>query len=201
MITFPSAPTLLIEAEVDGSDELHVSYAGARWVHKHWGFPAFVKLNGVEWNPAVIPFLLNDGESTFLPEPVRFENAGVLEVAGRDLMTVRTVADGLIVNFADNPVGAGSYAALISFPAAEALPAGLIPVVTSAELQTMNNAAISIKTVRGAWYELEFTENLGANAWSSTGAFVRGNGSVMTLFDPLGASAARFYRVIASAQL
>jgi hypothetical protein len=145
---------------------------------------------------AANPFLLNHGGTTFLPEPVNFENAVVLEQSGRDLLTVRPVSDGLIINFADSFLGAGPYSALISFPENESLPNNLIPVVTSAQMQLTTNAAISIETIRGVWYELQSTENLSGTNWTSTGAFIQGNGASMSLFDPVSNSSTKFYRIL-----
>jgi hypothetical protein len=200
VITFPETPTLLIEADIDGSDEVHISYAGARWLHKQWSFPANVRLNGIAWNPASSSFLFNRGATTFLPEPVNFENAVVLEQSGRDLLTVRPVSDGVIINFADNFLGAGHFSALISFPENEPLPDNLIPIVTTAEMQLSTNAAISVNTVRGVWYELQSTDNLIAKNWTSTGAFVEGNGGTMTLFDPVRTESGKFYRIVSGAR-
>jgi hypothetical protein len=199
VITFPETPTLLVEADIDGSDELHISYAGARWLHKQWSFPANVRLNGIPWNPAANPFLLNHGATTFLPESVSFENAVVLEQSARDLLTVRPVSDGLIINFADGFLGAAPFSALIAFPENESLPNNLIPVVTAAQIQMTTNAAISIQTVRGVWYELQSTENLTAN-WIATGAYLQGNGTPMTLFDPVSTPSTKFYRIVSKTQ-
>ena len=63
-------------------------------------------------------------------------------------------------------------------------------------MQMTTNAAISIPTVRGIWYELQSTENLTSNNWTTTGAFLQGNGAIMTLFDPVGTSSTKFYRVV-----
>jgi hypothetical protein len=200
VITFPESPTLLVEGEIDGSDELHISYAGASWFHKHWGWPTEVRLNGIAWDPAVVPFLVNDGTTVFLPQPVDFRNAVVLERSGRDLMTVNPGRDGLIINFADNPVGAGRYSVLIGFPPDQSLPNASIPVIPRAELTILRNAAIWVDTVRGLWYELESTLDLSANTWESTGTFIHGSGATMTMFDPTGNDATKFYRVVCRLQ-
>ena len=116
-----------------------------------------------------------------LPEAVHFEGATVVEQSGRDLMTVRADRDGLIINFVDNPGGAGFYSARIAFPppAGESLNAS-VPVVSSASMAVLPAAAISILTEDGLWYELEATDDLSGNVWVSTGRFVRGNGQAIT---------------------
>lgn len=196
LISFPAGPTLLLEADIDGSDELHISYAGARWVHKYWSSPTNVRLNGVQWNPTATPFLLNDGATTFLPDPVDFTGAAILEQSGRDLLTARSVGDGLIINFADNPVGGDRYSALISFPAKDSLPNNLIPVVATTAIEVKNAAAISINTVRGVRYELQSLGELNPTNWKSTGAFLEGNGDPMIIWDPMPSSTTKFYRVV-----
>jgi hypothetical protein len=55
---------------------------------------------------------------------------------------------------------------------------------------------VSIATIRGAWYELESATTLSAPDWVATGAFVRGNGDTMTLFDPNQSQTTRFYRIV-----
>jgi hypothetical protein len=179
---------------------LQITYTGARWVHKQWSFPANVRLNGIAWNPAANSFLFNRGATTFLPEPVNFENAVVLEQSSRDLITVRPISDGLVMNFADSYLGAGHVSAVIAFPESEALPRNLIPIVTTAEMQLSTNAAISVSTVRGVWYELESADDLITNEWTSTGAFIEGNGGMMTLFDPIRTASGKFYRVVSQAR-
>lgn len=200
VITFPESYTLLVEAEIDGSDELQISFAGALWQHKHWGGPGSVRLNGVDWNARVTPYLANAGATTFLPAPVEFENAVVLEQSGRDLLAMRPGKDGLVIHFADDPVGAGNYRALIAFPPSEPVPAPAIPFVTAAEIGMVDAAAIAVETVRGIWYELQAATDLAKNDWVSTGSFLRGNGGVMTLFDPRSSQAAKFYRVVSRSE-
>ena len=200
VVNFPESPTLLVEAEIDGSDELRVSFAGAEWEHRHWGPPlGNVRLNGVEWDVSANPVLPNAGERAFLSDPVNFANAVVLEQSGRDLLTVQAAEDGVTINFADNPLGAGSYRALIAFPPAESVGSGVNPMIAGAEIGVVSSAAISIETVRGIWYELERSVDV-SGGWESTGMFAFGNGGMMTMVDPMGIDVARFYRVVARAE-
>lgn len=100
---------LTIRATIDGSDELRLSSDAATWKNRHWGSSSDVSLNGVPWNPARVPQLLNIGRTTFLREPVDFATAIVVEKRGRDLVNVESHADGLIVRFADSENGPGGY--------------------------------------------------------------------------------------------
>jgi hypothetical protein len=196
IIDFQVAPALLFDGDIDGSDELHVSYAGARWIHKHWSLPGIVYLNAVRWDLSVSDYLTNAGATTFLPQPVHFENATLSSSFGRDLLTMRSSSDGMFVNFADNPVGAGHYNMLVEFPDHNAPTNSTIAVISAASIAPTPSIGVTISTVRGVWYELESAFTLSSGEWTGTGAFVRGNGDYMTLFDPTQLQAARFYRIV-----
>ncbi len=196
LIDFPEVPTLEINANIDGSDELHISFAGARWIHKQWSWPTEVSLNGVLWDPASATYLTNLGPTIFMPQAVKFANAVLVETSARDLMTLRASEDGVILNFADNYVGADRYHALIAFPPDDAANNAGIAVLPSGGISVGNAAGLSIATQRGVWYELEVTSSLEPIDWQASGSFIRGNGSVMTLFDPSQPNGTRFYRIV-----
>ncbi|HEY6227404.1 MAG TPA: hypothetical protein VI282_09820 [Verrucomicrobiae bacterium] len=196
IIDFPDVPTLEVNADIDGSDELHISFAGARWIHKQWSWPTGVSLNGVAWNPVSMPSLTNAGATAFLPQPVRFANAVLVENSARDILTLRASEDGIILNFADNYLGADHYHALIAFPPDDVTNNAAIAVVSSAEISIGDAAGLNIATQPGVWYELEVTSSLQPATWQSTGAFIRGNGNVMTLFDPSQPDGTHFYRIV-----
>lgn len=196
IIDFPEVPTLQIEANVDGSDELHISSAGARWIHKQWSWPTGVSLNGIAWDPAATSYLTNTAPTVFLPEPVKFANAVLVESSARDILTLRASEDGVILNFADNYVGADRYHAVIAFPSDDTSNNASITVVPSGQISVSDAAGLNIETVRGVWYELEVTPRLDPANWQSAGSFIRGNGGVMTLFDPSQPDATRFYRIV-----
>lgn len=201
VISFPPSPTLLVEADIDGSDELRISYAGAEWLHKQWGFPQSVRLNGVEWNVAEQGTLLNAPPTSFLQEPVNFQNAVIVDQSGRGLLTLTPAGDGITLNFADDDLGAGHVSALIAFPPFENVPNAIVPVISGADLQAIDSAVISISTSKGLWYELQYATDLGSNQWFATGAFLFGNGNTMTFSDPRAGEGAKFYRVITRTSL
>ena len=196
VIDFPDVPTLEVKADIDGSDELHISSAGARWIHKQWSWPTGVSLNGVAWDAASMPYLTNSGPTVFLSQPVKFANAVLVENSARDILTLRASEDGVILNFADNYVGADRYRALIAFPPDADSNNAAIAVIPSGEIAVGNAAGINIASERGIWYELEVTPSLAPADWQSTGSFIRGNGGVMTLFDPAQPDGTRFYRIV-----
>jgi hypothetical protein len=109
---------LLVEAPVDGSDELRIDREGARWQNLHWSPPAEVALNGRHWHPAQQAFLPNRGETRFLPDGVEFATARVLAQDGRDTIGLENAGDHLLLRFADNPHGAARYSLRIRFGAA-----------------------------------------------------------------------------------
>jgi hypothetical protein len=196
IIDFPDVPTLEIDANIDGSDELHISFAGARWTHKYWSWPTGVSLNGVEWNPASASYLTNAGATVFLAQPVKFANAVLVENSARDILTLRSAEDGVILNFADNYVGGDRYHAIIAFPPDEISNNAAIAVIPSGEISVGEAAGLNIASQRGVWYELEVTATLAPADWRPTGGFIRGNGAVMTLFDPSQPDGTRFYRIV-----
>jgi hypothetical protein len=195
VVRFPAIPTLTIKATIDGSDELHVSYSGARWVHKMWSTPTDVSLNGVAWANPSVSYLTNAGATLFLPEQVPFHNATVLSSSGRGLLTIRPTENGLVINFADDILGAGNYEAVIGFPPGDSSNAALA-VISSASISTVSAAGIPVQTIRGVNYELLFSTNLSSSVWQSTGSFIRGNGETMRLFDQLAPDGTVFYRIV-----
>ena len=127
---------------------------------------------------------------------VHFENAVVVSSTARDLMTLRSADEGLILNFADNPVGPGRYEAVVAFPPGDSKPNASITVVSSLSLALQTVPSIEANTVAGVWYKLQSANTLTKNDWISTGSFVRGNGGKMKLFDPSAQSSTRYYRVV-----
>ncbi len=111
----PSA-LLFLRGPIDGTDEIRIDAHGASWRNLHWGKPhGRVYLNSTPWEPRKHPYLRNRGSSRFLPDGVDFRSARVLHTSGRDLVTVRTAPDHVIVRVADTPVGASVYEILLQF--------------------------------------------------------------------------------------
>ena len=44
------ADTLHITAVIDGSGDLHVSHKSRTWVHRSWGQPKDLQINGCKWD-------------------------------------------------------------------------------------------------------------------------------------------------------
>lgn len=107
--------TLRVVAVIDGSDELHIDARGARWVHRHWDWPGEVRLNQVTWDPKKSPTLKNEGETRFLDSPVDFATARMTMQDGRDTAVLERTDGGLVIYFADSPLGRSSYDLMIRF--------------------------------------------------------------------------------------
>ena len=106
---------LRIVAKIDGSDELHISREGAKWIHKHWKTPSEISLNGVAWNPQAALELPNSGNTTFLSEQVRFSAGKVLAREGRGVVALEACPDHIVIRFADSPNGSAVYKLTIGF--------------------------------------------------------------------------------------
>ena len=111
----PSAATLKITAQIDGSDLLKITAQEAVWTHRTYGCPDAVSLNGVPWDLRQTNVLMNAGTNSFLPSDVDFYTARIVHRQGRDLVTMWADNDAVWVSFADNPNGADAYELEISF--------------------------------------------------------------------------------------
>jgi len=110
-----SAATLIIAAQIDGSDVLKITRREATWTHQAWAYPDAVRLNNIPWDVRQTNTLMNAGTNTFLPSDVDFSTAKIVRRQGRDLATLWADADAMWVTFADNPNGADAYELEISF--------------------------------------------------------------------------------------
>jgi hypothetical protein len=109
------AATLKIAALIDGSDLLKITAQEAVWMHRAYGYPDAVRLNGIPWDVRQTNVLLNAGTNVFLPTGVDFSTAKIVHRQARDLATMWADADAAWVSFADNPNGADAYELEISF--------------------------------------------------------------------------------------
>jgi hypothetical protein len=107
--------TLSVQAVIDGSDELHIDANGARWVHKHWGWPTQVALGDVAWNPSIANELPNSGATAFLPAGIDFNSAQLSVIQGQDTVAMERTANSVVVYLADTPNGAATYSFQITF--------------------------------------------------------------------------------------
>ena len=60
----PSAATLKITAQIDGSDLLKITAQEAVWTHRTYGCPDAVSLNGVPWDLRQTNVLMNAGTNS-----------------------------------------------------------------------------------------------------------------------------------------
>ncbi|MEO6435980.1 MAG: hypothetical protein ABIP55_09490 [Tepidisphaeraceae bacterium] len=130
--TKPAAKRLEISASIDGSDELHITAKGFRWVHKHWGWPGDIRLNGDQWDPQgdTEPLPLRHSGTGLLAADLRAENVTVLKRTGRDTVAVEANDDGIIIYFADSLAGGDTYGVTLEF-APSAPPAAAAPAKTT----------------------------------------------------------------------
>ena len=118
--TRPAARQVEIAATIDGSDELHITPRGFRWVHRHWSRPSDIRINGNGWDPQGdaewLP--LEQSGTGLLAADLRAENVTVLKRSGRDTVAVEAYDDGIVVYFADGLSGADVYSVTLEFTAA-----------------------------------------------------------------------------------
>ena len=106
---------MIADRRIDGSDRLVINSDGASWEHKFWAWPTAVSLNDVRWDPKENSYLANDGVTRFLSPDIDFSTARILGRSGRDLVAMERQVDGVVIVFADNPVGRAEYEVSIGF--------------------------------------------------------------------------------------
>jgi hypothetical protein len=112
----PSRRTALeVVADIAGSDELHITDRGARWVHHEWKWPAEVRLGRIKWVPKESPTLKNEGTTKFLDASVDFSKAKQTRKKCRDSAVLEHVDGGLIIYFADSLLSPSTYELTITF--------------------------------------------------------------------------------------
>jgi hypothetical protein len=106
---------LIVEADIDGSDELHVAPRGVTWVHKLWAWPSNVVVNGKPWDVQAGPTSFQELGLNFAPG--EWERAGLRVVSkeGRDTVAVEPSGDGVVIYFADSENGAARYRVVVEF--------------------------------------------------------------------------------------
>jgi len=111
---FP-ASSLRVIAVIDGTDELHISPSGAKWVHKGWSFPTDVRINGQAWNPhAKDSWTPPSGEGILRRD---LDLAGVVlhTLRGRGTVKLGRDSSGLVITFDDPENGADTYEVALDF--------------------------------------------------------------------------------------
>jgi hypothetical protein len=51
------------------------------------------------------------------------------------------------------------------------------------------------QSVSGKKYRVQYTEDLAAGLWNNLGSDLVGDGTLLGIIDPIGASSQRFYRI------
>ena len=118
-VGFP-ADRLHIVAAIDGSDELHLSYRNATWVHKSGTQATDVRINGVQWNPQQKAGLTTGANGWLLPPGQELCGAVLHKLSGRGSVDLGWDAAGLVLRFDDPEAGAGLYEAEVSFAQVQA---------------------------------------------------------------------------------
>jgi len=107
---------LTFKGQIDGSEEIKITPAGATWRHLYWEMPpAPVSLNGVEWDPSARKTLPNEGRTRFLPRAVDFESARLKKVEGRDTVALERNKDSLVIHICDSPFEPAPYEFQVTF--------------------------------------------------------------------------------------
>jgi|ERR1700677_2048757 len=114
--TSHGGPThLVIAAEIDGSDKVTITRAGAKWEHLSWQLPTNVTINGIKWSLTKSLELDNAGKTQFLSPDVNFSSARVVSRKGRDIVAMEKYPDKIVIYFGDNPNGDAPYRIDIAF--------------------------------------------------------------------------------------
>jgi hypothetical protein len=111
---FP-ADSLHILVVIDGSDDLHISPQKATWIHKTWGPPTAVQINGVKWNPQQSPVLTPRPGYSLLRPDLELCGAVLHKLRGRGAVEFGFDRDGLAIHFDDSENGADTYEVSIDF--------------------------------------------------------------------------------------
>lgn len=108
--------SLRIVANIDGTDELHISHHSASWKHGSWGWPTNVRVNGLSWSPRQQPALQVGPESPFLRSNIKLAGATIRKIRGRGQVKLDYDTKGLIVRFNDERHnGSATYEVVITF--------------------------------------------------------------------------------------
>lgn len=113
---------LEIAADIDGSDELHLTKDGLSWTHKQWDWPSTVKVNGREWDPhEELKWEAIGAEPVGEDQVVKLSR--IVNRDGRDTIAVESQADGVTIYFADTPGGADAYMVKVELQGVRGKPA------------------------------------------------------------------------------
>ncbi|MCA9005626.1 MAG: hypothetical protein KDA70_10175, partial [Planctomycetaceae bacterium] len=115
-LTDQSGTSLHILANIDGTDQLHISHRAVRWKHGSWAWPTHVEINGQPWSPQQQHTLQVGTDSPFVRSHIRLAGATINKIRGRGQVRLGYDANGLIVHFNDEGHnGSDTYEVLITF--------------------------------------------------------------------------------------
>lgn len=118
---------LLIEARVDGRDELHLSTRRADWLHLAWSWPEDVRLGGVAWAPEEAPLEAPEGTGFFDPT-IELDKVKLEVDEGRGSVTLEVAGDRLFLKFDDDgELGADDYVVRLLVPKPPRRPEYRVP--------------------------------------------------------------------------
>src|SRR5262249_494731 len=104
------APILVVDALVDGRDELRINRDGLEWVHHEAGRPPPVTLNGRLWDIQRKPRLTGDDLRRYFPNGADLTNLELALAKGRGTATLQShTKDGMAVLLDDPYDGAGAF--------------------------------------------------------------------------------------------
>lgn len=110
------ATSLRISAKIDGKDELHISHLAAGWVHRSWGWPTEVRINGQSWSPRRQRSIKVGPNTPLLRRDIALAGATIRKIRGRGDVSLGYGKNGLIVRFNDESHnGAATYEVRILF--------------------------------------------------------------------------------------
>jgi RNA polymerase sigma factor (sigma-70 family) len=118
---------LNIKANIDGSDVLNITSAGAEWIHTAWQEPRQVTINGANFNIHAKETLDQIGLGA-----ADLSLAQVIQRSGRGTIAMEKTGNGIAIHFADPAAAAAPYAIKVGFATKSAMPATLPTTVPSA---------------------------------------------------------------------
>lgn|GEM_PF-2273792 len=110
------ASELLLEARVDGVDELHLGPTRADWLHLAWAWPEDVRLGEAAWDPEAAPLEPAAG-CAFFPPDLDLARVELELLRGRGEASLEVGGERLFVRIDDGEAaGADDYALRLRFP-------------------------------------------------------------------------------------
>lgn len=124
-LQYPSE--FLVEAHIDGVDELHLGPTRADWLHLEWDWPKEVRLAGLEAPEPKLPIEAPPGTAFFSPF-IDLDRVRMKVEQGRGDVDMEVHGGRLFLRFDDGgDGGAADYRVRLTFPKAPRRPKTLLP--------------------------------------------------------------------------